>query len=611
VGGVDIEKDIAIEGFDFLTSLEIPEEGYEAGQIISVQEVFPASEDVKGTRFGRLGLLWQMYGKHKKRTFTFRYYPSVPATFPGNLAGFIIWDATEAETFEAETNAERLRSANATSGFSSANVWSQFSVPADWPPGYTTLYTNGTSTEGELLGFARLYLIAMTPITRVDGVSALGYIHFDWSVHMYKTIVDESDSRSGFEVLGTSGVIASSNTSAVQPSEVGSFQAQLYDGSALTLARPTKRLKVGLGELPDWITTIANLLPGGSLVTSLVDAAGRLFSGITNNSKKDQELDVSCSYSKAYKQDLSPDEYYLGGFDGYNLMTNAMNKAWYLGSDQYIFEDGAIYGTPGVEIAPTVNYIPQSKAYPDRSVSSTSDMPLVPGDEDSFRWRTLPFQLDSGGSTTTKSGLGFSGRESFVRVKVPPGESWFPTPWTRPPAPPVDSVFEKTAIVTLPGPVDKVFDGAEIDSIDSGVTKAAFRAQTDPSPIPVSYFRKLPTHRLAQVVSPDVAALWYTYDLSDHPYVHLMTPHTKAHYLAYQNRFGRSRRIHLKKRITLVGKPLAVKPSLADTLGTRPVGHVTKIEKTRSSVYSEYDKLVARAATLSIKETGTSGNPAS
>jgi hypothetical protein len=238
-------------------------------------------------------------------------------------------------------------------------------------------------------------------------------------------------------------------------------------------------------------------------------------------------------------------------------------------------------------------------------------MPLVPGDEDSFRWRTLPFQLDSGGSTTTKSGLGFSGRESFVRVKVPPGESWFPTPWTRPPAPPVDSVFEKTAIVTLPGPVDKVFDGAEIDSIDSGVTKAAFRAQTDPSPIPVSYFRKLPTHRLAQVVSPDVAALWYTYDLSDHPYVHLMTPHTKAHYLAYQNRFGRSRRIHLKKRITLAGKPLALKPSLADTLGTRPVGHVTKIEKTRSSVYSEYDKLVARAATLSIKETGTSGNPAS
>lgn len=529
---VDIEKDVVMRGDDYLTQVAAPLAAVSitAGTIIHQLAVFPSSPDLKGTRFEKLGLLWQMYGPAGSPTFRFDYQPTISPLASGNIGGFIVWNSLEADNFISLTPDERLRAASATSGFKATNVWNKLSIRADWPKGYTTLYTNGGASETELQGFCTLMVIAMTdigPAPAAPVLGTLGYLEFVWDVALFKTIVDDSRGRPDNVVQGNLPIAAPP----VGPIFVGIDPSSMFDmmGTVLTpsdtaVRKGAKAPKDGLGLFE----LLADLIPGGALIADVVDVAGRLFKGIQNDTTKPMAVTTSTKMSKVTRQDLNPTNYLTNALDGMPWLTN-MCQTVYDTPSEFTSEMGTIYGSTGVEVSTSDPFPIASKTALNNDAANVAG--VIPSSTlTGSQYQLVPTPVvQSSGGYLLLSTIQHSSDTPVLVAYLPPGAVFMPSPFTRPPVVDPTSVFEKTVVTP-----DGAFDGTLIDQVgESGLTTVQYRIGETP-PTAATRGKLLHANRRLEIVPRDVAKNWYSYPLNKHPYVSRMTIHTAFNYLVQQ-----------------------------------------------------------------------------
>lgn len=606
----DLLKPITITANDYLTSIVVPEEGFEAGQLIAEFSLSPSSPDMKNSVMTTFGTDYTYY-KGTGKCMKVDYVHTCPTTQSGQIAMVVRYDDSD-DPVDGSKGPDAVRKIMQRSNVELTTVYEDRFIDIKWPdlPRQYIRPTVGSS------GVIIIGIYCTAPIsTSGRGVVPLGTVSLTWqltfydriesSVHEDKVVTFEATRKvpnSGVPTLhldqlddvttDTDPDIPQSNRP--QDPDIENLETLLRDFISMNhpLTEHVRNIlydrkrklqleylkwkadpKAYKGVFGNIFRTIAGFFPFGNAVVSVVDGIGRLFKGFKNKGK-DKIITAAAGHTKAFLSDLSRDE----------TESEILTKTERAGagkvdvtaptaSADYQYQTGAIHGTPGISIRP------------ENSIAASVSTEAL----------TAPFQVTSpsaGSSLAAQNftivndnavgnyiGYGHGGVNALKKIHVPTGEIFAMTPWSKPNFPAADSLFQTYQDT----PTGQFFSGVEIDGPFSGTSKMTYRFGESRAPRDLVPGSPLHPHYHVEEVDPVLALAWSygllsidsTYRNFD-KYWNMMDDHTKTVYYCNSSKFYPKQKFMPKEKLHKIMLDNFVKMTLVIPSPILPTTHKSK-----------------------------------
>lgn len=543
---IDFTHTVNPEAFEYVAPVPIPEGGAKAGDILLNIRLTPSSPDLDPSSVLRtFGGLFQMYkqGPRKDGPFANIEFRTNCSSLNLGLVGIApIWSPTQVENFKAMTPLERLRAIATVSGFKSNAVWKNFNCPGWWPAEFTSLFcqdgeadnADAATGSSELAGACNYIVIAMTDIPDMVGgtpLTQIGTIYNKLNVTFMKMFIDPSLSDDSVTVRGTGSIVPSGDPlwgydvyAGVTGDDLNTLKAVVESTTKIS----RKRVRAKGAILDGFLDILATVLPGGTILKSAVDIAGRLLPAIFNNSTTNKVMSISTESSAAFKKPasaLAPDDWDENLFDVATKPWQAGVRVPYEEPDGYKQERGTIYGTPGVVFA----------ASSPKPISNSTTIVGGPNIVGSYAFPALVGSAAArkycqvSDTTTLLDGWGTTASVPMQTVVIPPGGAMFPTPYTEPPDYAPNTLWNRTV---LKDGTTSYYDTTWIDDESTAIGNFSVTLKDEKKDSPEFRVRAKAVHpnRHLLVVSDEVAEKWFKYPLLEHPYLSRMTLKTAVVY---------------------------------------------------------------------------------